>query len=108
MIDHDKITQRLVQAGEAWAEAEAAAQLLEETRKPLKGNIMSELLASGKAVTAAESLAYADTRYVDHVKQMVQARHAANKAKVRYDSGKVFTELLRTKEATKRAEMNLK
>lgn len=108
MIDHDKITQRLVQAGEAWAEAEAAAQLLEETRKPLKGNIMAELLAAGKAITAAESLAYADTRYADHVKQMVQARHAANKAKVRYDSGKIFTELLRTKEATRRSEMQLK
>lgn len=108
MIDHDKITQRLVEAGEAWAEAEAAAQLLEETRKTLKGNIMSELLAAGKAVTAAESLAYSDNRYFDHVKAMVAARLAANKAKVRYDSGKVYTELLRTNEATNRAQMNLK
>lgn len=108
MIDQDKITQRLVEAGEEWADAEAAAQLLEETRKPLKGNIMAELMAAGKAVTAAESLAYADTRYVEHVKQMVNARHAANKAKVRYDSGKIFTELLRTKEATRRTEMNLR
>lgn len=108
MIDQDKITQRLVEAGEAWADREAAAQLLEETRKPLKGNIIAELLADKKPVTAAESLAYADPRYVEHVTKMVEARHAANKAKVRYDSGKIFTELLRTKEATKRVEMGLK
>lgn len=108
MIDHDKITERLVEAGEEWADAEAAAQLLEETRKPLKGNIMADLLQAGKAITAAESLAYADQRYVDHINKMVAARHVANKAKVRYDSGKIFTELLRTKEATKRAEMNLR
>jgi hypothetical protein len=108
MIDHNAITARLVEAGEEWADMEAAAQLLEETRKPLKGNIMAELLADKKPVTAAESLAYADNRYVDHVTKMVDARKAANKAKVRYESGRIFTELLRTKEATKRAEMSMK
>jgi hypothetical protein len=38
---------------------------------------------------------------------MVEARQLANKARIRYDSGKAFVELARSAEATRRSEMNL-
>jgi hypothetical protein len=46
--------------------------------------------------------------YVDHIQRMVEARKAANKARVRYDSGRAYIDLARSMESTRRAEMNLR
>jgi hypothetical protein len=52
--------------------------------------------------------ALADEEYTSFVEGMVQARKAANKARVRYDSAKVLAELRRSQEATRRAEANIR
>lgn len=109
-MDRNELTERLIRAGEEWAEANAAASLLEETRKAVWSEVAMDLLKSGAAssVAQAEKMAYASERYKDHLEGMADARKAANKARVRYDSGKTYTELLRTQEATKRAEMGMR
>jgi hypothetical protein len=105
-FDPDKAFDALVKAGEDWADKQAAADLLEETRK----SVLAKLMIDAAAMTqgAKEMQALADPAYTDFVAGMVQARKAANKARVRYDSAKVLAELRRSQEATRRSEMNLR
>ena len=106
--DPDKIAHELSERGAAWADAEAAAQALEETRKSVLAQITVENRPECKSHTEAETQALADARYRDHVAQMVNARKAANKARVRFDTTKVWIELLRSQEATRRAEASIR
>lgn len=105
-LDPERVYQALVDAGEAWADAEAAAQLLEETCRTVKADCM--LRAEASSVAMKEMLALSDQTYKDHVAGMVRARKAANKARVRYDSAKVLSELRRSEESTRRAEMGMR
>lgn len=104
-MDPEKIHAALVQAGEAWADAEAAASILEETRKSVLAKLINEAEGS---VNAREYKALADAEYKAFVDGMVKARKAANKARVRYDSAKVLAELRRSQEATRRAEASIR
>ena len=105
-MNPDKIYDAIIQAGESWADAEAAAAMLEETRKSVLAKLMNE--ADASSIAAKEMYALADTTYREFVEGMVQARKAANKARVRYDSAKVLAELRRSQESTRRAEMQIK
>lgn len=105
-MNPDQIYEAIVKAGEDWADAEAAASMLEETRKSVLANLMNG--ASAASAAAKEMLALADPEYRSFVESMVTARKAANKARVRYDSAKVLAELRRSQESTRRAEMTLR
>lgn len=105
-IDAEEIFTRIVKAGEDWADAEAAASMLEEARKSVLAKLMNE--AAATSIAGKEMMALADEQYEAHIKAMVTARKAANKARVRYDSAKVLAELRRSEESTRRAEMNLR
>lgn len=104
-VDPREIHQRIVDHGEAWADADAAANLLEETKKTLLAQIMMESIG-GSSAAAAEKKATADQRYIDHINLMVEARRVANRAQVKYKTSLVWVELIRTRESTRRAEMN--
>ena len=95
------IYRSLLEAGEDWTDKEAAADLLEETRK----TVLAELM-QGLQGTAAERErnALADPAYRLHVTNMTAARREANRARVKYDSAKVLAELRRTQESTRRIE----
>lgn len=102
MFDPDQIYRALVQYGDKWADAHEVAELAEESKKVLLAQITSEQEGSQ---AAKEAKALADPRYEEHIRAMVKARKAANRAKVRYDSAKVKAELLRTQAANDRAAM---
>jgi hypothetical protein len=102
------IAERLASAGEEWADKEAAASLLEDTRKRVRAQVAVAHIAEGASAAKAELLAEASDQYHEHLQAMVEARKAANIARVNYDAGKTWTDLVRTQEATKRAEMNLR
>lgn len=104
--DPAKFAHAIVKRGEAWADAEAAAAMLEETRKSVLAQQMNE--HSDKALGRAEALALASETYRHHIRAMVEARHAANKAKVIYEGAKALMELARSAEATRRTEMGLR
>ncbi len=106
MMDSERIYNNLVKAGEDWADAEAAADLLEETRKSVLAKLMNE--ASHASQAGKEMQALADPKYGEFVAGMVSARKTANKARVRYDSAKVLAELRRSEESTRRAEMAMR
>ena len=104
-FDPEAIYQRLSEAGEEWADKDAAANLLEETKKTLLAELMQGFQGSN---AERERCALADTTYKHHLKTMVAARKEANRARVRYDSMKVLAELRRTEQSTRRAEMTLR
>lgn len=105
-FDPEKAFDAIVRAGEDWADKEAAAQLLEETRKAVLAKLMVESAVA--SIGGKEMTALADPEYKRFVEGMVNARKAANKARVRYDSSKVLAELRRSQESTRRAEMSLR
>lgn len=101
LLNPTEIHERLVTLGEEWAESQAAAELLEENKKPLLSQLSLECNEQSAAAKEAFSLRHPD--YKKHIDVMVKARKAANKAKVRYDSAKVWSELMRTQAANERA-----
>lgn len=107
-LDAERLCHELTQRGEAWADANAAAEALEETRQSLYSSIAAELLATGASAAKAEMLAKADERYAQHLKAMVAARKAANRARVRYDTYKVYCEMQRSNASTERALATLR
>lgn len=99
----EEIFHKLALAGEDWADKEAAAQLLEET----KHTVLAECMAKwpDESNVGAETKARRDQIYKDHLAKMVAARREANKAKVRYYSIQTWIDLRRTQEATERAKI---
>lgn len=107
---------RVAQAGQNWAETDAAASALEESKKAVLAQLISEMMhqpvptTDGKparplSASMAEIRALADPRYQGHLTMMIDARRDANAARVRYDVGRMYLELMRSKYATQRQEM---
>lgn len=103
-LEPDKIYHALIESGDDWADKDAAANLLEETKKSVLAGIAQDHPGS---VAAAEQKALASQTYQEHVEAMVEARRQANKAKVRYMALQTLAELRRTQESTRRAEAKL-
>lgn len=101
MLSPHDIHEKLVTLGTEWAETNAAADLLEETKKSLIAELMTE--CDEKSSAAKESYALRQKRYREHIEEMITARKLANRAKVKYDTAKVWVDLLRTQNANERA-----
>ena len=102
----DELYNKLVKAGETWSDLDAAATLLEETKKVVLAQQINETLATGDhSVASAEKFALTFGIYKDHIKLMVEARQEANRAKVQYYGMQTYVELYRTQQSTKSAEM---
>jgi hypothetical protein len=106
-FDPNDIYNKVVVLGEKWADAEAAAQILEESRKSVRAQIAMKEIALGVAVNKSELTAEASNEYGEHIKKMVEARRQANIAKVNYTNAQVWVELKRTEAANRRAETRL-
>lgn len=104
-LNPTEITERIRLAGEDWSDLDAAASLLEETKKTVLAELMNKEENAGMSVAARESLAMASKEYKTHLASMVEARRLANRARVKYDSARTWTDLVRTAEATARQEM---
>lgn len=117
-FDPVKLTEGVTTIGEAWADQDAAASALEETKKTVLAQLQLEYTLEGvrtagsekpkpMPATQAEMRALADPRYEQHLELMVAARKESNRARVRYDMGKMRLELYRSLQATMRQEMNM-
>lgn len=114
-FDPARLTAEVIDQGETWADLDAAASALEETRKTVLAKraleFIEDSLSGGKAramsAAQAELKALADPTYEEHLNLMVEARKNANRARVRYDLGRMRLELLRTAQATLRNEMRM-
>jgi hypothetical protein len=81
--------------------------MLEETKGSVLGQMVTGFIAQGKSATAAEHMGKASSMYHQHVGKMVEARRLALRAKVSYEAGQTFIDLVRTKESSRRAEMKM-
>lgn len=105
-LNPNEIFERYRIAGEAWANLDGAACLLEETRKSVRAQIMT---TSGEtSVSKAEMYAEADEEYRVHLERMVEARTQANIARVNYDAIRAWVDLTRSAEASNRAMATLR
>ena len=93
---------------EAYANAQSEADRLDGMRKRIFSLMVIEFTGEGKSNAAAEHLARASDQYGEILEKHSDAATAANLARAVYDSKKVAFEFWRTKESTKRAEMNLR
>lgn len=105
-LDSDRVYDALIKSGDDWSDKDAAASLLEETKKTLLAKLKNE--ADGKSDASKETLALCHPDYAEHIGLMVEARRVANKARVRYDANKTLAEMRRSEESTRRAEMTLR
>ena len=92
-------------AGEDWADKEAAAQLLEDTKSAYMAQWCAE--QGDIPVNRAEQIVKSSPRWTAHVTQIVEARKEANKAKVRLESIKMRAMESQARDANYRAEMRL-
>lgn len=106
---------KLLAVGEEWANASAALELLEEGRKVLLAKLIQEHQASGFANggkglsrIAAEDRALTDARYKDYLVKLRDQRKSALTLRTRFDTSKMYVELIRSHLATQRAEMNIR
>lgn len=113
-LNPDEVVGNVETLGLDWADKDADANILEETRKTLLAQLIREQLAGAKAtggrpmpVNQAENIAMADPRYEGHLTGMIEARRLASRARVMYDSGKVKIELMRSLVAARREEMRM-
>ncbi len=99
----DKAYHELLDAGNEFADQNAAAELLERTREPLLCEL--KLKSAEKSDAARETIAMASVEYRVHVEQMIEARRLANRAKARLGALQTLVELRRTEESTRRQEL---
>lgn len=88
-----------------WADLEAAASLLENCRSVFFAEWCVE--AGDMPVNRAEQVVKAQPRWKKYNEQMVEARKAANVAKVRLESIKMRAMEQQARDANLRAEMRL-
>ena len=117
-FDPKRLTADVISVGESWVDHDAAASALEETKKTMLARLTMEYIAGGSSgalgekpkampVSQAELKALSDPRYEQHLELMVAARQEANRARVRYDLGRMRLELMRSLQATMRNEMRM-
>lgn len=91
--------------GMDWADKEAAATLLEDSKSAVLAQWCAE--QGDIAVNRAEQIVKGSSRWREYINDMIEARKAANKAKVRLESVKMRAMEWQAKEANQRVEMRL-
>lgn len=92
-------------AGEEWADAEAAAQLLEDSKSSVMAQWQTEL--GDLPVNRAEQTVKASARWRGYIQDTVDARKAANIAKVRLEVVRMRAMEHQAKEANQRTELRI-
>lgn len=104
-LDANEIFHKLTEAGDQWADLQAAYNVLEDTKNAVLAKLMMK--SQAPSVAAREIEAKASGEFTEHVKATQDAMKKALKAKVKYETMKMWVELKRSEEATRRAEMRL-
>jgi len=92
-------------AGKEWCELDAAADLLESSKSAVLAQMMAAL--GDMPVSRAEATVKAGKEWLEYVTKTVEARKAANLAKIKVEWIKMkFSERM-SAEATERAERKL-
>lgn len=109
-LDPEELYARLRALGEKWADADAAYRALDDVTKTVLAECEIEARKDPDNTTQAaiERAGRCARAYRDHLAAVADARRAANRCKVNYDTYQAFIELLRSKAANDRAEAQLR
>lgn len=102
--DHP-FSERYRLAGEKWVELEAKAQFLEDSKSAIMAQKQTEL--GDIPVNRAEQIVKASADWAEHLHTIVEARKAANLAKINLDVAKMEFYESQSREASARAEMRM-
>jgi len=105
-IDPNTIYERFIVAGKKWAELDGIASKHEEMKKSFRSQLMNSF--SEAKINRAEMLAESSEEYCSYIEKMVESRTQANIAKAEFDAIKMWVDIVRTLESSKRAEMQLR
>jgi len=103
--DNQPWSERYRVVAEDWVEKEAAAALLEDVKSAVLAQSMAQL--GDVPVAHAERTVKASDQWEDYVTKTVNARKAANHAKVQLEYIKMKAWKEKDANATRRAEMNI-
>jgi hypothetical protein len=104
-VSNRPLSEQFRLAAKGWVDKDAAANLLEETKSAVLSQRMAAL--GDMPVSRAELIVKASPEWAEFVTQMVDARKAANLAKVRVEWIRMKHSEAQSFEATRRAEMKL-
>lgn len=105
MSDNLPLSEQFRLVAKDWVDKDAAASMLEETKSAVLSQKMAAL--GDMAVSKAELQVKASPEWADFIKKMVDARTAANLAKVKLEWIRLKFNEWQSEAATKRAEMKL-
>lgn len=107
-LNPNAVFAKLCEIGEAYADADSAASMLEEVRKSVLARVaLDHLEIHGGSYARAQDVALASEEYRRHVEAMVTARKVATRARVRWESAKVWADHARSQNANRRAELTM-
>jgi hypothetical protein len=84
MEENQPLSEIYLEAAEDWADKEAAAQLLEDTKSAVMAQKQTAL-GGDLPVNRAEQIVKASPDWVSHLEKIVEARKVANLAKVKLE-----------------------
>lgn len=106
MDDHDiPHSEKFRIISKRWSDAEAAANILEETKTSILAKRMADL--GDMPVSRAEMTVKASEEWHDYIKAMVEAREKATRLKIQMEYIRMQFHEWQSHEASKRAEMKL-
>lgn len=102
--DINKSVDFLYTKGAEYAQAKANVTYLEEYRKSLKAMLMKQAMENGaKSAAAAEIEAYADVKYLEHLKGIKEGVEAAETLRWHLVSAQARIDVWRSLEASNRS-----
>ncbi len=98
-------SERYRMLGETWADAEQAAQLLEDLKSTVMAQRQTQL--GDMPVNRAEQIVKASPEWQDYIEKTVEARRDANMAKIALEALRIEWAEHQSTEATRRAELRM-
>lgn len=102
-FEPSRVYLHIVEVGDRYADLQAAASLLAETKKTLLAELKTRSAERSDAAKEMEALASA--AFKEHLVAMVEAQRQALRAKLEYDACIMLAELRRTEAVNRRNEM---
>ncbi len=107
-INPGAIYKEILAAGEDWADKKSAYEALDGVTKSVLADVTGDFMDGKTSKTEAEMRGLRSNTFKEHLASVAKARRAWLMAQVKYESLKTLSELRRSEESSRRAEMNIR
>lgn len=105
-LDADGIYKKIIESAKKWVAADEEARKLVKLEKVILAEITNRQPA--ESMSERKSLALASPEYRLHLDMMIAKKSEANMALAEYKAAQSLSELRRSEESTRRAEMGMR